>query len=146
MRGKPVFCLPGSWIPLLFLNEEGCDCSIASNSGMNEFPGYFWLGGGGMEHGSESGMLNFTLHSQTSLVSEEGVTYSQVSVVISLCFSRYSIFFFCIIIKLWQCFWGNRSSLWFIYLFSYKWKNGSFMWSPLCDWKASSNTVQFTEL
>jgi hypothetical protein len=25
LRGKPVFCLPGSWIPLLFLNDEEYD-------------------------------------------------------------------------------------------------------------------------
>jgi hypothetical protein len=35
-----VFCLPGSWIPLLLLMAEGCDLGIASNTGMNELPGY----------------------------------------------------------------------------------------------------------
>jgi hypothetical protein len=59
---------------------------------MNELPGYFWLGSGGVDRGSESGVLYFILHSQTLLVSE-GVTYSQVSVVISLCFYQYSICF-----------------------------------------------------
>jgi hypothetical protein len=59
---------------------------------MNEL-GHLGLGGGGMEHGNESGVLNFILHSETILVSGEGVTYSQVSVVVSLCFSQYSICF-----------------------------------------------------
>jgi hypothetical protein len=44
-----------------------------------------------VERGSASGVLNF-VHSQAFLLSE-GVTYSQASVVISLCFSRYSICF-----------------------------------------------------
>jgi hypothetical protein len=39
------------------------------------------------------------------------VTYSQASVVLILCFSQCSIWFFCVIINLWQCFCGNRSSL-----------------------------------
>jgi hypothetical protein len=50
------------------------------------------LAGGGLERGSESGVLNFILHSQALLLSE-GVTSSQVSVVIILCFSGYSICF-----------------------------------------------------
>jgi hypothetical protein len=60
---------------------------------MNELPGYLGLGGGGVECGSESGVLNFIIHSQALLVLEEGVTYSEASVVISLCFSRCSICF-----------------------------------------------------
>jgi hypothetical protein len=46
-----------------------------------------------VERGRESVVLNFNLHSQVLLVSEEGVTYSQVSVVTVLCFSQYSICF-----------------------------------------------------
>jgi hypothetical protein len=46
-----------------------------------------------VERGSESGMLNFILHSQ-ALPASEGVTYSQASVVI-MCFSRCSIVLFC---------------------------------------------------
>jgi hypothetical protein len=59
---------------------------------MNELPDCLELGGGGVELGSESGVLNFILHSQTLLLSEDGVTYSQVSVVIIL-FSQYSTCF-----------------------------------------------------
>jgi hypothetical protein len=59
----------------------------------HELPGDLGLGGGGLERGSESGMLNFVIHSQALLVSEEVVTYSQASGVISLCFSGYSICF-----------------------------------------------------
>jgi hypothetical protein len=55
---KPVFCLPGSWIPLLFLNDEEYDWGIASNTGINELPGCWGLGGGGVESGSYSGLLN----------------------------------------------------------------------------------------
>jgi hypothetical protein len=40
-------------------------------------------GGGGVESGSESGVLNFIFHSQ-ALLASEGVTYSQASVVIIL--------------------------------------------------------------
>jgi hypothetical protein len=50
------------------------------------------LGRGGVERGSESGVLNFILHSQ-ALLASEGVTYSQASVGIILCFSRCSICF-----------------------------------------------------
>jgi hypothetical protein len=51
---------------------------------MNELSGCLRLGGGGLERGSESGMLNFIFHSQALLVSEEDVTYSEASVVIIL--------------------------------------------------------------
>jgi hypothetical protein len=50
-----------------------------------------WQGEGGVESGSESGVLNFVLQSQ-ALLASEGVTYSQASVVIIL-FSRCSICF-----------------------------------------------------
>jgi hypothetical protein len=45
-----------------------------------------------VELGGESGVLNFILDSQ-ALLAPEGVTYSQVSVVIIPCFSRCSICF-----------------------------------------------------
>jgi hypothetical protein len=47
---------------------------------MNELPGYLGKGGGGVERGIESDVLNFILH-------------SQASVVIIPCFSRCSICF-----------------------------------------------------
>jgi hypothetical protein len=65
-----------------------------------------------VEHGSESGVLNFIHHSQTVLVLG-GVTYSQAIVVI-LFFLDTVLVLFCM--NLWQCFCGNRSLLWFIYL------------------------------
>jgi hypothetical protein len=43
-------------------------------------------GGGGVERGSESGVLNFICHGQ-ALLASEGVTYSQANVVIILYFS-----------------------------------------------------------
>jgi hypothetical protein len=46
LRGKSVFCLSGSWIPLLFLKDEGYDWGIASNTGMNELSGYLGVGRG----------------------------------------------------------------------------------------------------
>jgi hypothetical protein len=61
---------------------------------MNELPGCLGLEGGDVEGGSESGMLKFILHSQTLGVSEEGVTYSQVSAVIILFFSIQYLFCF----------------------------------------------------
>jgi hypothetical protein len=59
---------------------------------MNSLAIWDW-DGGGVERGSESGMLNFIFHSQALLDSEDGVTCSQVSVVIILYFFRYSICF-----------------------------------------------------
>jgi hypothetical protein len=58
-----------------------------------------------VERESESGPLNFIL------ASEEGVTCSQVSVVIILCFSGYNIVLFCILTNLGQCFCDNRPLL-----------------------------------
>jgi hypothetical protein len=67
---------------------------------MNELHGYLGLGGGGHECGSESGVLNSVLHSQALLVSEGGVTYSQASVVIILCFFLDTVFvLFCVIVS-----------------------------------------------
>jgi hypothetical protein len=94
---------------------------------MNELPSCLGLGGRLVERGSESGVLNFIL------VLEEGVTYSQDSAVIILCFSRYSIVLFCIITNLGQCFCDNMPLLRFlyffvyIYFFIYKWKHVSFI-------------------
>jgi hypothetical protein len=68
-------------------------------TGMNELRGCLGLGEGGVEHESESGVLNFILHSKPLLVSE-GVTYSQVSVVIILFFLDTVFVLFCIIINL----------------------------------------------
>jgi hypothetical protein len=88
LREKTVFRLPGSWIPLLFLNDEEYDWGIASNSGMNELPGYLGLGGGDVERGSESGILNFILWRKSSLSSFGRRCY----LFTSQC-SYYSVFF-----------------------------------------------------
>jgi hypothetical protein len=55
------------------------------------------LGGGDVERGNESGVLNFILHSKPILVLE-GVTYSQVNVVVILFFTVFGLF--CININL----------------------------------------------
>jgi hypothetical protein len=58
------------------------------------------LGGGGLERGSKSGVLNFIFHSQALLVSEEGVTYSQASIVIILFLFDTIFVLFCVITNL----------------------------------------------
>jgi hypothetical protein len=63
-EGKTIFCLPGNWIPLLSIKDEEHDRGIASNTGMNELLSYLGLGGGDMESGRESGVLNINVHSQ----------------------------------------------------------------------------------
>jgi hypothetical protein len=65
------------------------------------------------------GLLNFILHSQ-NVTSFEGVTYSQVSVIIILCFSRYST---CIILRNYKFMTMFLPLL--IYLFNYLVINGN---------------------